>query len=343
MAAMNKMNRNICLYLPSFFDIPAADRSYFSAVDLPLFFGRGERQRGVGASDWHDGLWQLMGLPESLDEDIPVAALRMLGAGEELEEGVYCCADPVHVSPSRDHLMMMGNETLDIGKQESLALAAELNQFFAEDNLDLTVLSSKHWVWHSKTMSALTTCALTDAVGRSIRECLSRGEQVNDWTKLVTEAQMLLHASDINQARQRHGQLEINSLWLWGMGKLPATRQGRFQHLYADDDFAAGLAEVSEASWKSLSMSRAEKVIADLDEGQNALLMMEFHANHNQTLHQQLQHLTDAWLLPLLQSLKNGEYQSLTLELGRGVSVSATAKNLRRFWRRRRSIESLTS
>jgi hypothetical protein len=43
------------------------------------------------------------------------------------------------------------------------------------------------------------------------------------WRHAINEAQMVLHAHPVNQARQAAGQPVVNSLWPWGGGRLPAA------------------------------------------------------------------------------------------------------------------------
>ncbi|MDH5300695.1 MAG: hypothetical protein OEW58_04965 [Gammaproteobacteria bacterium] len=336
---MNESKQHISLFLPAFFQLPAELRATLLADGLPLLLGRGQRLASVNGGDWHEALWRLQGMGEALGEDVPVAALRMLGAGQPLESGVYACVDPVNVSPNRDHLLLLGNDMLAISLAEAQAWAAELNRFFADDQLQLTVLQNKQWVWHSPTLPALQCCPLREATGRNVRQCLPQGEQVPAWTRLLTEAQMLLHSSAGNVQRRARGLMEVNSLWLWGMGRLPAARAGKFARLYGDDVFVAGLAQLTGASYASLP-DGPEAVLRDVT-ADSALLVWDIDAQ--QDVAAQLIHWQQQWLLPLMAELKAGRLARLTVELGGGVALTATGKDLKRFWRRRRRLDTLES
>lgn len=72
---------------------------------------------------------------------------------------------------------------------------------------------------------------------------LPRSKQARQWLSLWSEAQMVLHQSPVNQARQARGQPTVNSVWLWGGGNLPTPVDNTHTAVYADDPFAQGLAK----------------------------------------------------------------------------------------------------
>jgi hypothetical protein len=60
---------------------------------------------------------------------------------------------------------------------------------------------------------------------------------------MTNEAQMLLHAHPVNEARDRRGELTINSIWLWGGGVSPEIFAGDFRAVWSTDPLANGLAQ----------------------------------------------------------------------------------------------------
>ena len=58
------------------------------------------------------------------------------------------------------------------------------------------------------------------------RNALPTGEDGQAGARHLLEAQMVLHASAVNERRESRGALPVNSLWLWGGGSAPLVRSG---------------------------------------------------------------------------------------------------------------------
>ena len=59
---------------------------------------------------------------------------------------------------------------------------------------------------------------------------------------LLNEIQVLLHQHPLNAARRARGLTPVNSLWLWGGGRLPAVSTSKLHGVIGDDLLLRALA-----------------------------------------------------------------------------------------------------
>lgn len=69
-----------------------------------------------------------------------------------------------------------------------------------------------------------------DITGKSILDHLPTGEGAAALNNIMNHAQMVLHTHPVNVKRKEQGQMQANSIWLWGHGKTPRieTYQEKF-------------------------------------------------------------------------------------------------------------------
>lgn len=154
----------------------------------------------------------------------------------------YMHADPVHLRADMDQAVLTSSADLDINNEESIALCETLNQHFTQDGLTFFLLNKDQWFVSSKDKIEMSTTPLVDATGRNVNFILPKGKDSMYWKKMLTEAQMLLHAHDINVARENSGQLSINSLWFHGCGEMQEIDTCEVSSLCSNHDMLKGLA-----------------------------------------------------------------------------------------------------
>jgi hypothetical protein len=152
---------------------------------------------------------------------------------------------------------------------------------------------------------------------------------------------MLLHQHPCNEARERRGQLAVNSVWLWGPGR-DRSLTAPYDTLWADHPLAAGLATAGGAAVRPLPASGDSLVAAR--RGGTQLVVLSLPA----TAYGDVADWRDAvamlerlWIAPLLLGLRNASLESLTLHgLGPdyGYTSSLTGRDRLRFWRVRRPL-----
>lgn len=160
----------------------------------------------------------------------PLGALRLLGerdSGLDAREGVWLCADPIHLRLHQEEIIVADSRELALTEEETLELAAGLNAHYQGEArfhpvspgrwyLELTTEWADELPWD-------VLPPLSAAAGRRLN--LPRpGELASRrLLALMNEIQMLLHSAPVNEARGERGQATINGLWLWGPGQLSAT------------------------------------------------------------------------------------------------------------------------
>jgi len=133
---------------------------------------------------------------------------------------VYC-ADPVYQQMDINHATLADQSLLNLTAEDSTAIIDTLNRQFSSDGL---VFSSKHplrWYCQFDKALAIETVSLSSATGRDVSLCRPGGADSRRWRTLLAEIEMILFSHPVNQQREARGELPINSLWLWGGGRLP--------------------------------------------------------------------------------------------------------------------------
>ena len=181
----------------------------------------------------------------------PYAALSLLA--HDIEPGAFCWlhADPVNLQADMDRAVLTDSQTLAIEQKEAEQLVNELNAHFAADGVSLLMADRNNWYIRLDPCDLVTT-PLNQAVGRNINHLLPAGEAASRWKRLLNEAQMLLHISEVNQQRELRGLAPLNSLWLWGEGVLPEPASSDITQVYADDAVTTGLAKLNHISHATL-------------------------------------------------------------------------------------------
>lgn len=193
--------------------------------------------------------------------DFPSAALTLL-ANDMLDVSSYCMhADPVHLQADIDHAVLTSSKDLNISYRESKQLCETLNQHFNQDDLRFislqdSVRQDKQWFVITDNVIKINTTPLAEAVGRNITISLPRGEQATRWKQLLTEAQMLMFAHEVNATRENNAQMSINSLWFHGSGELPTIMdEAHISSVCSDHDVLKGLAKLINCDYLALPES----------------------------------------------------------------------------------------
>jgi len=143
--------------------------------------------------------------------DWPVARLRAATPA-----AYTICADPVYLGVSGDAVTLDARAAGDLTPDDARTLMAILNRHFAVDGLRVTEVSAQEWLLEGAVAIDATTTPPARAHGFSIENFLPQGPQARLLKRIGNEAQMLLHDTPVNLARQARGQAPINAVWLWG-------------------------------------------------------------------------------------------------------------------------------
>lgn len=284
-------------------------------------------------------LFALFDVPTEAGQDLPVAGVTYTADTGRPPEGACLRADPVHLVPDRDQLVLLDSAALALQAAESQRLIAELNAVYAEDGWRFEAPSPQRWYLHLPEMPRLRTRPLADVSGQPIGRQLPRGEQGKVWHGIMNEIQMLLHTSDVNLQREAHGQLPVSSLWFWGVGAVPSPASQRWTQVLSSEPVAAGLARLGGVAQGPTPASAQEWLAQTEQTGEHLLVLTHLDT----ALKQQggeawwaaLQDFERQWVVPLLTALRSKQIDSLQLDDGAGAVSQLTRRGLRRWWRRR--------
>ena len=240
-------------------------------------------------------------------------------------------------------MVLVDSNEFSLSQQEADSLCGSLNAHFSADGLSLHPLRPQRWYLRSEAAPALETTpvAAAAAAGRSIDSLLPRGDDAAIWRAHLNDMQMLLHAHQVNAAREDAGDLPINGVWLWGAGTRADEISTPFDAVWSSDPFAQGLALAARSAAHNLSEGAAGLLRASADEGVALIVLDSLRQpacyGDAHAWRESLQQLERDWVAPLLEALRQERIGMLSLHaLGpKGVlSTEATRGDLRRFWRR---------
>ena len=332
------------LLLPGLFGAPAAEaHSQDQTSDLPSLETLLSRAapRALAVRGFEDLLFSLFGAELPAEGDLPVGAVtRVLDLGV-VDSGWWLRADPVHLSPRRDQLILTDSYALDITPSEATRLAAEINEAYAPDGWSVKAPRPSRWYIKPARTPKVFTTPLAEVVGRDIHPYLPRGAEAKAWHTILNETQILLHTSKVNEEREAAGKLPVNSLWFWGGGRLPRIQPVKWGGLWSAEPVSLGLARLSETpthstpvnfnEWQRLAAGGTHLVV--LDALRAPALYREADAWAST-----IQELERNWFAPLLDALKRRTLQSVSLLTDSGQSFELTASQARRWWRFKKAL-----
>jgi hypothetical protein len=185
----------------------------------------------------------------------PLAPVLLLGQTSQVvhPSEVIACLQPVHLHATRDHLILMGQNQIDLTQTESAELLKAALPFIEEDFQNALLLQGQHcWFVRAGPFESLESYSIDQAHGRNIDWWMPRDTNeegiAKRWRKLQNEIQMLWHIDPVNKEREQRGMPSINSLWISGIGKLSDVQAPQVvqqsQQLYGPHPLLAGLAKL---------------------------------------------------------------------------------------------------
>ncbi len=332
------MGNRIDLLVPGLFGpVPTHPADVPRLPALERLLARADRLHGL-ASHPLTALSERFGVRSEGLQGLPSAPFcRLFDDPGGDASGYWLHADPVHLRPDRDQLLLFDARHLDLHPEEAEALAAEFNAHFGADGLRLQAPVPDRWYLRLDSDPDIRTTPVDMASGRGIRPLLPKGEEATRWAALLNETQMLFHHSPVNQERERSGRITVSGIWPWGGGCLPVIPlRSAYDLVLAEHPFAVGLARV--AGVDAVPLPEDDGVLT-LDESEKGLLVF-----WDRLWPAVLDADPDAWVLGieglehlaagLLEGVGRGRVERLDLDPCDGSLFRATRWGLRRFWRR---------
>lgn len=310
--------------------------------ELELFLAKA-KQKSHSRSGFERVLFELFGMTDSPDQVLPVAPISYLADTDNRVTGWCLRADPVHLTPDRDELMLSGPETLSLAMSEAEHLATELNVLFKEDGWRIEAITPTRWYLHLPDDPKIKTTDLSHVRDRSISHFLPGGPKGKQWHRIMNEVQMVLHASEVNSERLGHGQHPVSSLWFWGGGELPEFSHSLWSQVWSDEALSLGLAQVTRTPRFSVPKNGKDWLAEVNSPGEHLIVCNDIQLKRQESgpdaWHEELREFGTKWLDPLLKALRTGDIDQLSLSLCDGRTYSLTNSRLKHWWRRRKPLE----
>lgn len=341
-----QFNKNCTLLVPELFKsfsvsdvIKEYQGNQFKDLELFLARSKGSQQDN---NSYEAVLFDLFDIPLSDEDDLPIAPVTYLGDTGMSVTNWCLRADPVHLMPDRDELVLSGPETLSLTMVEAEHLAAELNNLFKQDGWRIEVAAPTRWYLHVPEKPQIRTWNLSQVSGHPVGRFLPEGQQAKQWHRVMNEVQMILHASEVNRGRQANGQRTISSLWFWGGGQLPGFGHSRWSQVWSDETLSKGLAKLTRTPCSSLPKNTHDWLSAVGAPGEHLLVYPELSRqgmfNDSVTWEKALLTFQQEWLTPLLEALKKKQIGQLTVNSCGGQSFRLTKARLKFWWLRRKPL-----
>lgn len=347
--------RNLVIYFPDIFK-PLQFKNEMARIDLPALpalsrlISHAHRSQ-FNAPNCIETLFKLFAIDVPQHQNYPVAALTYLAEVGDPGDDWCIRIDPVHLQIDRDHLILVDNYMLKIKDKEAYELIASINHEYQDDAFTIEPGSAGHWFIRTETDPCVRTHSINDVIGKNIEPYLMSGERRQYWQSIMNEIQMLLHNHKVNEKRTREGLLPVNSVWLWGEGRLTDFRNrndaGLWQQVYTSNNMCTGLAKITGLPVHSVPSGFADWIemnatLGNDDEGRTLVMLGDIYACLRYRDFEQwqflLQEFEDKWAVPITHALKRGDLDSLEIYDGNGRCYRVTPALLKRWWRRTHSL-----
>ena len=245
--------QQLTLFVPELLWPDPNDRNVWDGLDCPslaLLFARGRASAGRRQAA-ETALVELFGHAA----DLACAPVRRLGeqglSRDDVGRADWITADPVHLRFEQERLILAGGGALDIDEEEATALVDALNGHFPELGV-FHAAAPDRWYLRlddspaKEALLRLAAPAPSAVIGRSVEGLLTELTEERELRRLLNEIQTVLHAHPANQRRDAAGRATLNSLWLWGGGRLPQRRKAMtgFDGVHGADALVRGLARL---------------------------------------------------------------------------------------------------
>ncbi|SDW46114.1 phosphoglycerate mutase [Thiocapsa roseopersicina] len=321
--------------------IPAAPETLPKASAIDRLLARAD-PIPTGGHDAATALLSHFGVSTDPEHDTPTASISLLGEAADVRcDGYWMHADPVHLRPDRDRLLLFAGASVAPDRAEADALVALFNSHFAVDGLRLTAPHPSRWYLRSDRDLVLRTEPLERVMDGPVPLDVPSGADARRWRGLMNEVQMLFYGSEVNRLREQARRPAINGIWTWGGGRLPERSGEPPDAVVGDDPLSAGLAcwcSVAHRAlegWSPQDSLPGRRHLVLWNRLGAALLERDLAAWSTALV------ALDATIAVLEAQLKGGGLDELLLDPCAGSAYRLTRSTARRFWRRAGSIQSL--
>jgi hypothetical protein len=195
------------------------------------------------------------------DGALPWAARQAALDGVDVGDHAWGLLTPVHWRVAGDGVHLADPAALALSAADSHALWDAVRPLFEGAGYLTAWGGALRWYVAHDSLQGLETTSLDRVVGRNIDPWLPRQAAAKPLRRLQNEAQMLLHAHPLNEAREAAGALAVNSFWLSGCGRSQAAQDSG---VTLDDSLRSAAMQGDWAAWRAAWQALDERAIATL-------------------------------------------------------------------------------
>ena len=121
---------------------------------------------------------------------------------------------PCHWQVGMNEVVMLNPKEIQLSAEESQALLAAVQPYFAEDGLQVIYESPLVWRAQGELFKDLPFAALERVVGQHVNAWMPAVSKAKSLQRLQSEMQMLLYQHPVNDQRSLQGKWTVNSFWV---------------------------------------------------------------------------------------------------------------------------------
>lgn len=156
------------------------------------------------------------------DAALPFAALQAAALGLA-GEPAWGLLTPVHLHLGTEQVSLTAPSDLQLDEAASRELLDIVRPLFETEGFTLHWAAPLQWLATHALFDGLATASLDRVTGRNVDPWLPDQRSARLIRRLQNEVQMLLYTHAVNDRREAAGLPTVNSFWLSGCGRLPAT------------------------------------------------------------------------------------------------------------------------
>lgn len=121
---------------------------------------------------------------------------------------------PCHWQVGMNEVVMLNPTEIQLSDEESRALLAAIQPYFAEDGIEVVYESPLVWRATGALFQGLPFASLEKVIGQHVNAWLPSAPQARPLQRLQSEMQMLLYQHPVNDQRSLRGRWTVNSFWV---------------------------------------------------------------------------------------------------------------------------------
>jgi hypothetical protein len=292
-------------------------------------------------------LLALFGIDRSAPGSLPLAAIMRVGQGGKPDQAWWLRLDPVHLEPDIDKVVLQPPGALPLKSEDNRLFGSLLQRCFGHFGGVLEPAEGGGWYLGLNSDPEISAVPPTQLDASDRLQVLPAGPGASAWHRAITEVQMILHRQSMDPGEKGKALMRVNSVWVWGIGRCPATAAPPAALVHGQGGLLHGLGRLAGVEVVPVPEG-AMALFAALGAAGSALVVLdpplEATAQHNPWAWQEwLEQLEAQWFGPCWRVLQRGELGSMVIYPGLESRFQLDRRSSWRLWRRQRSVVGWTA